>query len=91
MSPALLKQNLDEELAAAEKITAVGASIFEQSAEQPEEEPKKPKTSKEKTSAAKSRRRRKEGRPSTEEARLLMIVRSVWSLRVSAVMSYITA
>jgi ferritin-like metal-binding protein YciE len=50
----LLTKNLNEELAAADKITEAAKPILKASAEQPEEEEKKPKTSKEKTSAAKS-------------------------------------
>jgi ferritin-like metal-binding protein YciE len=50
----LLSSNLKEELAAAAKITATGAPIMRQSAQEPEV-PKKPKTGKEKYSAKKSK------------------------------------
>jgi ferritin-like metal-binding protein YciE len=50
----LLSSNLKEELAAAAKITAAGAPIMRQSAQEPEV-PKKPKTGKEKYSAKKSK------------------------------------
>jgi ferritin-like metal-binding protein YciE len=50
----LLTENLNEELAAAEKITAVGGPILKQSADEPEK-PKKPTSGKEKYSAEKSR------------------------------------
>ena len=50
----LLTENLNEELAAAEKITTVGGPILKQSAEDPEK-PKKPMSGKEKYSAEKSR------------------------------------
>ncbi|MGB8535493.1 MAG: ferritin-like domain-containing protein [Acidobacteriaceae bacterium] len=50
----LLTENLNEELAAAEKITTVGGPILKQSAEEPEK-PKKPMSGKEKYSAEKSR------------------------------------
>jgi len=50
----LLTENLNEELAAAEKIIAVGGPILKQSADEPEK-PKKPMSSKEKYSAEKSR------------------------------------
>ncbi|WP_213807096.1 ferritin-like domain-containing protein [Granulicella sp. dw_53] len=50
----LLNSNLKEELAAAKKITAAGAAIMKQSAQEPEA-PKKPKSGKEKYSAMKSK------------------------------------
>jgi ferritin-like metal-binding protein YciE len=50
----LLTENLNEELAAAEKITVVGGPILKQSADEPEK-PKKPMSGKEKYSAEKSR------------------------------------
>ena len=61
----LLTSNLKEELSAAQKITAAGAPIMQQSASEPEEpeEPKKPKTSKEKTSAKKSKEDEAEAAP----------------------------
>jgi ferritin-like metal-binding protein YciE len=59
----LLNSNLKEELAAAKKITAAGASIMKQSAAEPEA-PKKPKTGKEKYSAAKSKEDEAKAAPS---------------------------
>jgi ferritin-like metal-binding protein YciE len=50
----LLTENLNEELSAAEKITAAAQPILKQSAEEPEK-PKKPLSGKEKYSAEKSR------------------------------------
>jgi ferritin-like metal-binding protein YciE len=50
----LLTENLNEELAAAEKITDVGGPILKQSADEPEK-PKKAMSGKEKYSAEKSR------------------------------------
>jgi len=50
----LLTSNLDEELAAAEKITVAARAILAKSAEEPEA-PKKPMSGKEKYSAEKSR------------------------------------
>jgi ferritin-like metal-binding protein YciE len=50
----LLTENLNEELAAAEKITAVSGPILQQSADEPQK-PKKPMSGKEKYSAEKSR------------------------------------
>jgi ferritin-like metal-binding protein YciE len=50
----LLTANLNEELAAAKKITAAAQPILKQSANEPEE-PKKPKSGKEKYSAKKSK------------------------------------
>lgn len=63
----LLTENLNEELAAADKITAAGKSILEASAEQPEEGEKKPKTGKEKTSAAKSIQDEKKAAPEVKK------------------------
>jgi ferritin-like metal-binding protein YciE len=59
---ALLTANLNEELAAAKKITAASKPIMQASARQPEE-PKKPKTGKEKYSAQKSREDEKKAAP----------------------------
>jgi ferritin-like metal-binding protein YciE len=59
----LLTENLNEELAAADKITEAGKPILQASAEEPEEEEKKPKSSKEKTSAAKSVQDEKKAAP----------------------------
>ncbi|WP_433974200.1 ferritin-like domain-containing protein [Tunturiibacter lichenicola] len=50
----LLTQNLNEELAAAAKISAAAGPIFMKSSEEPEQK-KKPMSAKEKTSAQKSR------------------------------------
>ena len=50
----LLTQNLNEELAAAAKISAAAGPIFTKSSEEPEQK-KKPMSAKEKTSAQKSR------------------------------------
>jgi ferritin-like metal-binding protein YciE len=50
----LLTKNLNEELAAAAKITDASSAIFMQSSEEPEQK-KKPKSAKEKYSAEKSR------------------------------------
>jgi ferritin-like metal-binding protein YciE len=63
----LLTENLNEELAAADKITAAGEPILKASAEQPEEGEKKPKSSKEKTSAAKSVQDEKKAAPSVRK------------------------
>jgi ferritin-like metal-binding protein YciE len=60
---ALLKENLDEEIAAAKKITAAALPILKQSAQEPEEEEKKPKTAKEKTSARKSQEDERKAAP----------------------------
>ena len=59
----LLGENLKEEIAAAEKISAAGVSILKQSASEPEKE-KKPKTGKEKYSAKKSSEDEKKAAPS---------------------------
>lgn len=59
----LLGENLKEEIAAAEKISAAGVSILKQSASEPEME-KKPKTGKEKYSAKKSSEDEKKAAPS---------------------------
>jgi len=58
----LLAQNLQEEVAAAEKITAAAKPILAESAEEPET-PKKPMTGKEKYSAEKSREDEKKAAP----------------------------
>jgi ferritin-like metal-binding protein YciE len=63
----LLTDNLNEELAAADKITEAGKPILKASAEEPEEEEKKPKTSKEKSSAAKSVQDQKKAAPSVRK------------------------
>jgi len=63
----LLTQNLNEELSAADKITAAADPILKESAEEPEEAPKKPKTAKEKTSAAKSREDEKKAAVSSKK------------------------
>jgi len=62
----LLTENLNEELAAAEKILGLSQSIFEEAADQPEEEEEeeKPKTAKEKTSEKKSKQDEKAAAPS---------------------------
>ena len=62
----LLTENLNEELAAAEKILGLSQSIFEEAAGQPEEEEEeeKPKTAKEKTSEKKSKQDEKAAAPS---------------------------
>ncbi len=60
---ALLKENLDEEIAAAKKITAAAQPILKQSAQEPEEAEKKPKTAKEKTSARKSQEDERKAAP----------------------------
>ena len=59
----LLEENLKEEKAAAEKISAAAVSILKQSASEPEKE-KKPKTGKEKYSAKKSSEDEKKAAPS---------------------------
>jgi len=59
----LLGENLKQEIAAAEKISAAGVSILKQSAGEPEKE-KKPKTGKEKYSAKKSSEDEKKAAPS---------------------------
>jgi len=51
---AILTENLDEELAAAEKVTSAGQSILKQAAAEPEQDTE-PKTGKEKYSDKKSR------------------------------------
>jgi ferritin-like metal-binding protein YciE len=58
----LLTANLNQEVAAAKKITAAGVPILQQSAQEPEE-PKKPKTGKEKYSAKKSKEDEAEAAP----------------------------
>ena len=58
----LLNENLNEEVAAAKKITAAGQPILRASAQQPEE-PKKPLSGKEKYSAQKSREDEKKAAP----------------------------
>jgi len=64
---ALLTANLNEELAAAKKITAASKPILQASARQPEE-PKKPKTGKEKYSAEKSREDEKKAAPGLKKS-----------------------
>lgn len=59
----LLTENLNEELAAAEKILAAAQPIMNEAASEPEEE-EKPKTAKEKTSAKKSKEDEKKAAPS---------------------------
>jgi ferritin-like metal-binding protein YciE len=59
----LLKENLDEEIAAAKKITAAAQPILKESAQEPEEEEKKPKTAKEKTSERKSKEDERKAAP----------------------------
>lgn len=59
---ALLTENLNEEVAAAKKITAVGQPIMKAALQQPEEE-KKPKTGKEKYSDKKSKEDEKKAAP----------------------------
>jgi ferritin-like metal-binding protein YciE len=51
----LLTENLNEEMAAAAKITEAGKPILLESAEEPEQERKRPRSTKEKDSAQKSR------------------------------------
>lgn len=58
----LLTDNLDEEVAAAEKITAAARPIFAESAEEPEA-PKKPLSGKQKYSAEKSRQDERKAAP----------------------------
>ncbi len=59
---ALLNENLNQEVAAANKILTIGQPILKESASEPEEE-EKPKTAKEKTSARKSREDEKAASP----------------------------
>ena len=58
----LLTDNLNEEVAAAEKITAAARPILAESAEEPES-PKKPVSAKQKYSAEKSREDEKKAAP----------------------------
>jgi ferritin-like metal-binding protein YciE len=58
----LLTANLNEELTAAEKITAAGRTILKESSQEPEK-PKKPLSTKEKYSAQKSREDEKKAAP----------------------------
>ena len=58
----LLTENMNEELAAAEKITAASGPILVESSKQPEE-PKKPKSGKELYSAKKSREDERKASP----------------------------
>jgi rubrerythrin len=51
----LLTENLNEEMAAAAKITEAGKPILLESAEEPEQERKRPRSTKETDSAQKSR------------------------------------
>jgi ferritin-like metal-binding protein YciE len=62
----LLSENLKEEIAAAEKISAAAVSILRQSASEPEAE-KKPKTGKEKYSAKKSSEDEQKAAPSLKK------------------------
>ncbi len=62
----LLAENLQEEVAAAEKITAAAKPILAESAEEPET-PKKPMTGKEKYSAEKSREDEKKAAPDLKQ------------------------
>lgn len=67
----LLKQNLDEEIAAAKKVTAAGQPILKESARQPEDDqPKKPKTSREKTAARKSKQDERKAAPDVKGTRV---------------------
>jgi ferritin-like metal-binding protein YciE len=63
---ALLTENLKEENAAAEKITAAANSILKHSASEPEEE-KKPKSGKERYSEKKSKEDEKKAAPSLKK------------------------
>jgi ferritin-like metal-binding protein YciE len=60
---ALLTENLNEELAAADKLQAVAQPLLKEAASQPEEEKKAPKSGKEKYSAKKSKDDEKEAAP----------------------------
>lgn len=64
-----LTETLDEEVAAAEKVTAASEPLMESAAEQPEEEQKAPKTGKEKYSAKKSREDEKKAAPDLKRKR----------------------
>ena len=59
----LLKQTLDEEMAAAKKVTAASQPLMKAASAQPEDEGKKPKSGKEKYSAKKSREDEKKAAP----------------------------
>jgi ferritin-like metal-binding protein YciE len=61
----LLKQNLDEEVAAAKKVSAVGQPILKEAAAQPEAK-KAPKTGKEKYSEKKSKEDEQKAAPDLE-------------------------
>ena len=65
----LLKQNLDEEVAAAKKISMVAQPILKEAASQPEEpeEPESKKSGKEKYSAKKSREDEKKAAPDVKK------------------------
>lgn len=62
----LLTENLNEELAAAAKITTAAQPILKESSQEPEK-PKKPKSAKEKYSAAKSREDEKKATPNLQK------------------------
>ena len=59
----LLTENLNEELTAAEKILAVGQTILQESANEPEQEEKGPKSAREKMSERKSKADEKKAAP----------------------------
>jgi ferritin-like metal-binding protein YciE len=63
----LLTENLNEEMAAAAKITDAAKPILLESAEEPEQERKRPKSAKEKDSAQKSREDEKQGATGTRK------------------------
>ena len=63
----LLTENLNEEMAAAAKITDAAKPILLESAEEPEQERKRPKSAKEKDSAQKSREDEKQAATGTRK------------------------
>jgi len=63
----LLTENLNEELAAAAKVTEAAKPILLESSEEPEQGKKKPKSAKEKYSAQKSREDEKQATASTRK------------------------
>jgi hypothetical protein len=63
----LLTENLNEELAAAAKITEAAKPILLESSEEPEHGKKKPKSAKERYSAQKSREDEKQAATSTRK------------------------
>jgi ferritin-like metal-binding protein YciE len=63
----LLTENLNEELAAAAKITEAAKPILLESSQEPEQGKKKPKSAKEKYSAQKSREDEKQAAPSVRK------------------------